>query len=160
MDIKLARSAQAVQEKLQSNGLDCVVLELASSTRTALEAATSIGCDLSQIVKSLIFKTKDTGKPVLVLGSGSNKVSEKQIEYYVGEAIVKADADFTKEITGFAIGGILPFGHKNIIDLIFIDQDLMHFENVWAAAGTPFAVFCIKSKDLLELTNGKIIMLA
>lgn len=157
MNCQLSKSAQSVQEAISKAGLICKVLELPGSTRTASDAALSIGCDIAQIVKSLIFKTENTGKPVLVLASGSNKVNEKQIESYVGEGIVKADADFVKAITGFAIGGIPPFGHKNSIDLIYIDQDLVAFEEVWAAAGTPNAVFCIKSKDLVNLTKGKVI---
>jgi len=160
MQDNMAKSAHSVQKTLNNSGLECTVLELATSTRTATDAASSIGCNLSQIVKSLIFKTKDTCRPVLVLAAGSNKVNEKQITSYVGETIVKADADFTKEVTGFAIGGVPPIGHRNKIDLIFIDQELMSFDNVWAAAGTPNAVFCINSKDLLSLTNGRIIELS
>ena len=117
----------------------------------------SIGCDVSQIVKSLIFKTKETEKPVLVLVSGSNKVDEKRIESYVHEGITKADADFTRDMTGFSIGGIPPIAHKTRLDLIFIDQDLMLLDEVLSAAGTPNAVFCISSNDLLRITNGKVI---
>lgn len=156
MNQQLAKSAQSIQEALNKVGLICKVLELPGSTRTASDAALSIGCDIAQIVKSLIFKTQNTGKPVLVLASGSNKVNERKIESYVGETIVKADADFARTVTGFAIGGIPPFGHKSEIDLIYIDQDLMAFDEVWAAAGTPNAVFCIKSKDLLNLTRGQV----
>ena len=160
MNQLIARSAQSVQESLKKAGLECKVLELPSSTKTAIDAAMSIGCDISQIVKSLIFKTKETARPVLVLASGQSMVSEKQIELNIGEKITKADADFTREITGFAIGGIPPIGHKHYIDLIFIDQDLLNCDEVWAAAGTPNAVFCIKGKDLLSVTNGKVISIA
>jgi prolyl-tRNA editing enzyme YbaK/EbsC (Cys-tRNA(Pro) deacylase) len=153
----LAKSAQSVQDVLMAKGLDCLVLELSETTRTANDAANSIGCDVAQIVKSLIFKTKTTHEPVLVLASGPNRVNEKVIESHVGEKIIKADADFTREITGFAIGGIPPVGHKQVISHIYIDQDLMTFEDVWAAAGTPNAVFQLKSKDLMEMTNGKVI---
>jgi prolyl-tRNA editing enzyme YbaK/EbsC (Cys-tRNA(Pro) deacylase) len=93
----------------------------------------------------------------LILASGPNRVNEKTIESYVGEKIIKADADFTREVTGFAIGGIPPIGHKQEIELIFIDQDLLKFNDVWAAAGTPNAVFNLRSNDLLEMTNGKVI---
>ncbi len=157
MNQQLAKSAQSVQEALNMTGLTCKVLELPNSTRTANDAALSIGCTISQIVKSLIFKTKDTAKPTLVLVSGSNKVDEKKIELHAKERIVKADADFTRNITGFSIGGIPPIGLKTQIDLIFIDQDLLALDEVWAAAGTPNAVFCIKSKDLLKITNGKVV---
>lgn len=159
MNQQLAKSAQSVQKALDKAGLTCTVVQLPSSTRTANDAAMSIGCDISQIVKSLIFKTKNTDKPILVLTAGSNRVNEKQIAFHAGEDIVKADADFTKEITGFAIGGIPPIGHKNMIDLIYIDQDLLTFEEIWAAAGTPNAVFCMKSKNLVDITNGKVIQI-
>lgn len=151
----LAKSAQSVQAVLDTKGLECKVIELPNSTRTAQDAASSIGCDIAQIVKSLIFKTKDTNKPVLVLASGPNRVNEKIIESYINEKIIKADADFTREITGFAIGGIPPIGHKQKIDFIFIDEDLLKFESIWAAAGTPNAVFNLQSNDLLALTDGK-----
>lgn len=150
----LGKSAQSVQDALINAGLQCKVLDLPETTRTASDAAKSIGCNLSQIVKSLIFKTKKTEKPVLVLTSGPNRVNESQLKLYVGEKITKADATFTKKITGFAIGGIPPVGHKTPIDLIYIDQDLLTQREVWAAAGTPNAVFCIKSEDLLNITKG------
>lgn len=153
----LAKSAQSVQDALAKKGLTCRVVELSASTRTAQDAANAIGCDVAQIVKSLIFKTKETHRPVLILASGPNRVNEKLIESLVGERILKADADFTRDITGFAIGGIPPIGHRESIDLIFIDEDLLKFEEIWAAAGTPNAVFNLKGKDLLEMTSGKII---
>lgn len=157
MSPKLAKSAVSVQEALDKLGLECKVLELPNSTRTALDAASAIGCEISQIVKSLIFKTKKTDKPVLVLASGTNQVDIKIIEERVGESITKADADFVREVTGFAIGGIPPIGHKNAIDFIYIDRDLLDLDEIWAAAGTPNAVFCIESQDLLKATDGKLI---
>lgn len=153
----LTKSAQSVQDALSNNGLKCMVIELSSSAKTAQDAASSIGCSVAQIVKSLIFKTKQTNKPILILASGSNRVIEKVIESYVGESIVKADANFTRDVTGFAIGGIPPIGHKQVIDLIFIDEDLLKFDSVWAAAGTPNAVFNLLGKDLLAVTKGKVI---
>lgn len=152
-----AKSAQSVQDVLAKKGLSCKVVELSASTRTAQDAAAAIGCDVKQIVKSLIFKTKETHRPVLILASGPNRVNERVMETFVGEKILKADADFTREITGFAIGGIPPIGHRELIELIFIDEELLNFEEIWAAAGTPNAVFNLKGKDLLEMTNGKII---
>jgi len=121
-------------------------------------AALAIGCFVGQIVKSLIFRTKAMHKPLLVLVSGPNRVNEKILENYIGEAIEKADASFTKEITGFTIGGIPPIGHKQDIET-FIDEDLVQFEELWAAAGTPNAVFNLKPHDLAILTNGKVICL-
>ena len=152
----LSKSAQAVQNSLHDKGLKFNIIELSTSTRTAKEAADSIGCEVAQIVKSLIFRTKETNKPILVLASGVNRVNEKALEKLIGEKIKKADADFTREVTGFAIGGIPPIGHKQAIDT-FIDEDLLQFQEIWAAAGTPFAVFNLKPKDLEELTGGKVI---
>ena len=160
MNQPLTKSAETVQTALDEMGVICKVLELPSSARTASDAASSIGCDISQIIKSLVFKTKCTDKPILVLASGSNTVNEKQIEFHVGESIIKADADFVRKTTGFAIGGVPPIGHKNPIHLIYIDQDLMVLDEVWAAAGTPNAVFCVNSKDLPELTKGKVISIS
>ncbi len=133
------------------------VIELSESTRTANDAASAIGCEIGQIVKFLIFKTKESHRPVLILASGPNRVNKKIIEVFLGEKMTKADADFTRQMTGFAIGGIPPVAHKEPIDLIFIDEDLLNFEEVWAAAGTPNAVFKLKGKDLIEMTKGKVI---
>ncbi len=152
----LSKSAQSVQNVLAEKGLALKVVELAASTRTAQEAADSIGCTVAQIIKSLIFKTKETGKAILVLASGINRVNEKLVETHLGEKLVKADADFTREVTGFAIGGIPPVGHKQAIET-FIDQDLLKYDELWAAAGTPHAVFSLKSSDLVNLTDGKVI---
>lgn len=153
----LTKSAQSVQDALTKKGLECTVIVLTDSTRTANDAAATIGCEVGQIVKSLIFKTAESHKPVLILASGPNRVDEKVIEPLLGEKIIKADADYTREVTGFAIGGIPPVGHKQPIDKIFIDQDLLKFEEIWAAAGTPHAVFNLQSKELPALTAGKVI---
>lgn len=152
----LSKSAEVVQRALLEKGLEFKVIELATSTRTANEAATTIGCEVGQIVKSLLFRTKETQKPVLVLASGKNRVSEEAIQKYVGEKITKADADFTREITGFAIGGIPPLGHKNPILDVYIDEDLLQYETLWAAAGTPNAVFSLSANELQKVTRGKI----
>ncbi len=94
---------------------------------------------------------------MLVLVAGSNRVDETRIAQYVQEGIVKADADFVRRVTGFAIGGIPPLGHVENIRLIYIDRSLLEHEEVWAAAGTPHAVFCIKSNDLVRLNHGTVI---
>ena len=152
----LSKSAQVVQQALAKKGLEFKVLELSSSTRTANEAAETIGCQVAEIIKSLVFRGKQSNKPFLVLVCGVNRVDEKKIEKEVGEKIVKADADFTREVTGFAIGGVPPLGHKLPIET-FIDEDLMCYEQLWAAAGTPNAVFSLYSKDLMRVTDGEII---
>lgn len=152
----LSKSAQKVQDILAQKGIHFTVVELSASTRTAQEAATAIGCSVAQIVKSLLFKTKTTGEPILILASGPNRVNEKIIETYLGDQLVKADADFVRDITGFAIGGIPPVGHKQALKT-FIDKNLLQFDELWAAAGTPHAVFKLKAADLQPLTNGTVV---
>jgi prolyl-tRNA editing enzyme YbaK/EbsC (Cys-tRNA(Pro) deacylase) len=153
----LSKSAQSVQDFLSSRGLEFRVIELAASTRTAREAADAVGCDVAQIAKSLIFRTEKTNKPVLVLASGVNRVCETVLESHIGEKILKADAEFTRQVTGFAIGGVPPVAHQQKIIYCFIDEDLLKFQEIWAAAGTPHAVFSLKSGDLVTLTGGKVI---
>lgn len=153
----LSKSAEIVQKALCRKGLQFKVVELNASTRTANDAAMTIGCQVGQIVKSLLFRTSETQRPVLVLASGKNRVSEEVIQKYIGEKILKADADFAREITGFAIGGIPPLGHKNSISFVFIDEDLLQHETLWAAAGTQYAVFSLPAKELQKVTGGKII---
>lgn len=153
----LSKSAENIQRALCQKGLDFKVVELNASARTANDAAMAIGCQIGQIVKSLLFRSKETQRPVLVLASGKNRVSEEVIQKYIGEKISKADADFTREITGFAIGGIPPLGHKNSISYTYIDEDLLQYETLWAAAGTPYAVFSLPAKELQIVTGGKIV---
>jgi prolyl-tRNA editing enzyme YbaK/EbsC (Cys-tRNA(Pro) deacylase) len=152
----LSKNAQSIQDLLIEKNLEARVLELPDSTRTAEEAAKTIGCQVAQIAKSLIFRAKATQQPILVLASGINRVNEKTIALHVGEEIIKADADFTREVTGYAIGGIPPIGHKQKIET-YIDQDLFQYNELWAAAGTPHAVFCLKSSILQDLTEGKVV---
>lgn len=151
---QLSASAQKIQNLLRELGYDYVVLERAESTRTAQEAADRAGCELGQIVKSLIFRGKESGKPILVLTSGANRVDEKRIAEYAGEAIGKADADFARAVTGFAIGGVPPIGHPEKIET-YLDEDFLQYETVWAAAGTPNAIFELKTVDLQKMTGGK-----
>lgn len=153
----LSKSAEIVQKTLFEKGLEFKVVELNASTRTANDAAMTIGCQVGQIVKSLLFRTKETHRPVLVLASGQNRVSEEVVQRYIGEKISKADADFTREITGFAIGGVPPLGHKNPISIVYIDEDLLQYETLWAAAGTPNAVFSLPANKLQTLTGGKVV---
>jgi prolyl-tRNA editing enzyme YbaK/EbsC (Cys-tRNA(Pro) deacylase) len=151
----LSSSAQKVQDQIQSLGYDYTVIEHAESTRTAQEAADRAGCELGQIVKSLIFKGKESGKPILVLTSGANRVDEKRISAYAREPIGRADADFVRAVTGFAIGGIPPVGHLQTMET-YIDEDFLHYQTIWAAAGTPNAIFELKTADLQKMTNGTV----
>lgn len=152
----LSKRAQTVQDTLLKKGLTFKVIELSASTRTAQEAAATIGCHVAQIVKSIIFRIHGTDKPILVLASGINRINEKTIEKEIGGKIEKADASFTREVTGFAIGGIPPIGHIQCIET-FIDDDLLQLNELWAAAGTPHAVFSLHSSDFISLTGGKVI---
>ena len=152
----LSPSAQKIQDTLNSLGYNYTVIEHTESTRTALEAAERAGCELGQIVKSLIFKGKQSGKPIIVLTSGANRVDEKRIHEYVGEAIGKANADFVRAVTGFAIGGVPPVGYFQKIET-YMDEDFLQYETVWAAAGTPNAIFELKTSDLQKMTSGKIV---
>jgi prolyl-tRNA editing enzyme YbaK/EbsC (Cys-tRNA(Pro) deacylase) len=153
---KLQSSAKKVQEALTALGLSCQVVELPASTRTAQEAAQAIGCTVAQIVKSLIFRGTRTGKPILVLASGVNRVNEKRLGEMAGEPIGKADADFVRKHTGFAIGGVPPVGHSTPIET-YIDADLLQYQEIWAAAGTPRAVFRLIPQDLQKMNHGSIV---
>jgi prolyl-tRNA editing enzyme YbaK/EbsC (Cys-tRNA(Pro) deacylase) len=153
----LSPSAQKIQDLLKSLGYHYTVIEHTESTRTAQEAADRAGCELGQIVKSLIFKGKESGKPILVLTSGANRVDEKRIREYAGEAIGKADADFVRTVTGFAIGGVPPLGHVQKMET-YIDEDFLLYQTVWAAAGTPNAIFELPPDVLQKITDGKIVM--
>jgi prolyl-tRNA editing enzyme YbaK/EbsC (Cys-tRNA(Pro) deacylase) len=132
------------------------VIEHAESTRTAQEAADRAGCELSQIVKSLIFRGKTSNKPILVLTCGANRVDEKRISKYAGESIARADADFVRSVTGFAIGGVPPIGHNQPMET-YLDEDFLPYPTIWAAAGTPNAIFELTIADLQKMTGGTIV---
>lgn len=137
-------------------GFELQVQELPDSTRTAVEAAQAVGCQVGQIVKSLIFKAKRSERPVLVVASGANRVNERLIEELIEEPLGRADADFVRQRTGFAIGGVPPVGHIEPL-LTFIDQDLLQYSEIWAAAGTPNAVFRLSPADLVRMTGGQVV---
>jgi prolyl-tRNA editing enzyme YbaK/EbsC (Cys-tRNA(Pro) deacylase) len=153
---ELSQSAQKVQAALQAMNLPCQVVELPDSTRTAVEAAQAVGCQVGQIVKSLIFMGAESRRPILVVASGINRVNESHLAALVGEPIKKADAEFARAHTGYAIGGIPPVGLASQITT-FIDEDLLAYHSVWAAAGTPHAVFELDPAYLEQMTGGKII---
>lgn len=156
MQESLSPRARIVQNALEAKGFALDVVELPESTRTAAEAAQAIGCQVGQIVKSLVFKTRQTERPVLVLASGSNRVNEGKIEQLAGEPVGKADANFVRRHTGFAIGGVPPLGHDTPLET-FIDEDLLKYAEVWAAAGTPRAVFRLRPEDLEAMTGGRVV---
>ncbi len=152
---QLSPSAQKVQDTLQLLGFNLQVIEFEQTTRTSAEAAQAIRCEVGQIAKSLIFKGKQSGKAILIIASGANRVDEKKIRAIVGEKVEKPDADFVREQTGFVIGGVPPVGHTQKLETL-IDEDLMKFENIWGAAGTPNAVFRLTPTDLVKMTGGKV----
>ena len=153
MSNDLSRSAQRVQDFLSSLGGGFTVKELASSTRTAAEAADSVGCRVEQIAKSLVFRDRETNEPVLVVASGGNRVDLGKIERATGISLKRADGNFVKQATGFAIGGIPPAGHKAPLRTL-LDRDLREYPDIWGAAGTPHAVFALTPDTLQALTNG------
>ena len=155
MSTSLSPTAKKFQDLLQSLGYNYSVIEHSDSTRTAQEAADRAGCELGQIVKSLIFKGKESGKPILVLTSGANRVDEKRISEYAGESIGRADADFVRTVTGFAIGGVPPIGHAQKMET-YVDEDFLQYETIWSAAGTPNAIFELKTLDLQKMTDGRV----
>ncbi len=153
---KLSPSASRVQEAINAAGFDCQVLELSESTKTAQEAAYAIGCEVGQIVKSLVFRGKTSGKGIFVAASGANRVSEKLLKLIAGEAVEKATPEFVREKTGFAIGGVPPVGHLEKCES-YVDEDLLQYEEIWAAAGTPNALFRLTASELLTLTGGSVV---
>jgi prolyl-tRNA editing enzyme YbaK/EbsC (Cys-tRNA(Pro) deacylase) len=155
----LTASAQRVQDALSGYGLHLVVREFAGTTRTSADAAAAIGCGVAQIAKSLIFRTRETGRPVLVIASGANRVDEKAVAGLVGEKIERAAPDFVRASTGYVIGGVPPVGHT-VAPITLIDRDLLEFQEIWAAAGTPNAVFRLTPSDLVRITAGQVAAVA
>ena len=147
-------SAQKVVEAAQELDLAIEIVAFAQTTRSAQEAAEAIGCMLAQIVKSLCFVV--AGQPVMALVSGSNQLDERKLAKLQGvgrKQVKRANADDVKAATGFSIGGVPPFGHLTELP-IYVDEDLLQFEVVWAAAGTPFAVFAIAPEELMRACGG------
>jgi prolyl-tRNA editing enzyme YbaK/EbsC (Cys-tRNA(Pro) deacylase) len=149
----LSSSAQKIQVILDGLGTNYKVIEFSESTRTAQEAADRVGCQLGQIVKSMIFKGQASNKGILVLTSGANRVDEKKVGQYAKQPIGRADPEFVRNVTGYAIGGVPPIGHTQHLET-YVDEDLFRFSTVWAAAGTPNAVFEVSPTDLLEISGG------
>ena len=153
---ELSSSAKKVQEVLKVLGLELQVVELQETTRTSADAARAVGCEVGQIAKSLVFRGQRTQRPILVIASGSNRVNEKRVGELISEPLGKADADFVRQKTGFVIGGVPPVGHAEKLE-VFIDEDLLRYSEIWAAAGTPNAVFRLTPSDLVRMTEGRVI---
>jgi prolyl-tRNA editing enzyme YbaK/EbsC (Cys-tRNA(Pro) deacylase) len=149
-------SVDNFQKTLMALGYDGRVIEFQESTRTSVEAAERVGCKLGAIVKSLVFRSQVSGKAVLILTSGANRVDEILVSQHLGETIERADPEFVLTKTGFAIGGIPPVGHLQHLDT-YIDEDLQNHGIIWAAAGSPNAVFKLTPDQLIKMTGGKVI---
>lgn len=138
------------EDALRAAGVDIAVRTFPAGTRTAEDAARAVGCDVGQIVKSLVFTAG--GRPVVALVSGANRLDTAKLGALAGGAVEKATAEQAREATGYAIGGVPPFGHSTRLR-VFIDRDLLRHEVVWAAAGRPDAVFAIEPQRLAELAD-------
>ena len=152
-------SAEKVAKAAQDLGLEIEVVEFEQTTRSAQEAADAIGTTLAQIVKSLCFVVN--GEPIMALVSGSNQLDERKLAQLCGvgrKKVKRANADLVKGATGFSIGGVPPFGHLTELP-IYVDEELLQFDVVWAAAGTPFAVFAIAPEKLVEACGGTAVSL-
>ncbi|MEX2143177.1 MAG: YbaK/EbsC family protein [Anaerolineales bacterium] len=147
-------TAAKFQRLLQELGLSGQVVEFNETTRTAADAAAAISCEVGQIVKSLVFKTNDGHQAVVVYTSGAHRVDEARLAALVGEPLGKADADFVRSVTGYAIGGVPPFGFARL-PFTFVDQSLLAYETIWAAAGTQNAVFPLTPADLVQHTGAQ-----
>jgi prolyl-tRNA editing enzyme YbaK/EbsC (Cys-tRNA(Pro) deacylase) len=151
----LKPSAQRVQDALRARGFDNQVVELASSTRTSAEAAAAVGCAVGQIAKSLVFRGAESGRAILVIACGDNRVDEAKVAALAGERLRRADADFVRAQTGYAIGGVPPLGHEHALTT-YIDAGLWRFARIWAAAGHPHAVFALTPDELAAMTGGAV----
>ena len=144
-----------VRAALEERGLDPEFVELETTARSAAEAAEALGCRVGQIVKSLVFRGEESGRPVLVLASGPNRVDEAKVSAILSEPVVKADAAFVREKSGFAIDGVPPVGHVEP-PAVFLDEDLARENVVWAAAGHTHGVFGVDPADLLKATGARV----
>ncbi len=151
----LSASAKKVQDALLARGFSNKVVEFEQPTRSAAEAAAAVGCQVADIAKSILFKAAVSGRPILVIASGANRIDERKVAAAIGEPVEKADAAFVRTATGYAIGGVPPVGHAQAV-VILIDRDLLARQNLWAAAGTPNAVFPVTPDELLRLTGGQV----
>jgi prolyl-tRNA editing enzyme YbaK/EbsC (Cys-tRNA(Pro) deacylase) len=149
-------AAQRVSDVLREHGFEGIIRELPVSTRSAAEAASAVGCDVSRIAKSLVFRIAGSDEPILIITSGANRVHEAALGARLGIELLRADADFVRRHTGFAIGGVPPLAHPSRLKTV-VDRDLMNHGTIWAAAGTPNTVFEISPADLLRMTGADVV---
>lgn len=145
-------TALRVAQLLRDAGVATDVVEFEQPTRTSAEAAAAIGCSVAEIAKSIVFRGSNSGQAIVVVASGDRRVSVPKVEGHLGEPLVRADADFVRTATGYAIGGVPPLGHAKVTRVL-LDEALRRFDVVWAAGGTPFSVFPIRPDRLPGLTG-------
>lgn len=149
-------SVARVEAALTELGLQARIVTMSDSTRSSAEAAAAIGCGVEQIAKSMVFRERETDQALLVVASGGNRVCTKKLAALTGKSIGRADADFVRSKTGFAIGGVSPLGHASEPVDILLDQDLFQYPEIWAAAGSPFAVFRTTAQELADATGARV----
>ena len=154
-DAGLGPSVQRVQDALAAAGGGHTIVALAQSALTSADAARAVGCRVDQIAKSLVFRAAKTQRAVLVITSGANRVDEVKVTALLDEPIGRADAEFVRARTGFAIGGVAPIAHAEPLTIL-IDEDLLKWPEIWAAAGHPNAVFRLTPDDLVRMTGGRV----
>ncbi len=153
---ELPKSARRVEQAVEGLGLSARIVCHAVSSRTAEDAAAACECDVAQIIKSMIFQGKQSGTAYLILVSGKNRVNEKAVAKILGEPLVRPDASFVREVTGFAIGGVPPVGHATPVTT-YLDQDLLAYPTAWGAAGTPECVMELDVEALRDATGAEVI---
>lgn len=146
-------SVERVRAALRTAGLDAEIVELPGAARTARAAAEHLGCEVGQIANSLVFRARASGEPLLVMSSGARRVDLERLAARLGEPVAKADAEYVRAQTGFAIGGVPPVGHASALRT-FVEQALAGYAELWAAAGHPHTVFRLTYAELLRITGG------
>lgn len=152
--MRSSRHPQALRVQA-SLGPSYTIVEFDESTHTSQQAADAIGCDVAQIAKSIVFRGALSGRAVLVIASGRNRVDEKKVLALLGEKIERASPDFVKEMTGYEVGGVPPLAHDRPCT-VYIDRDLGAFPSVWAAGGTANAVFAMGFEELVALSGATV----
>ncbi|MFU8811518.1 MAG: YbaK/EbsC family protein [Balneolaceae bacterium] len=155
MNLPHKSSVQRVLDALDAARIEYELRTTNQTAKTAAEAAAALGCTVSEIAKSLIFKRKDTGEPLLLIMSGTNRVHIQKVEQQIGCSITRPDADYVRKTTGFAIGGVPPVGFEKPIETLF-DKDLLEYKALWAAAGTHYDVFRAAPADIARITNSTV----
>jgi len=147
-------TALRVAQLLRDAGVEAQVVEFDQPTRTSAEAAAALGCEVAEIAKSIVLRGAASGQAVIVVASGANRVSESKVAEQVGEPLARADAEFVRTATGYAIGGVAPIGHATTVKIL-LDEDIRRFATVWAAGGTPYSVFPLKPDELRRITGAE-----